>query len=186
MATRKSAEPRIKVEMVPISAIVAYPNNPIDHPATQVEEIGASIAEFGFYNPIILDAGDVVIAGHGRLEAARSRGMTELPVIRLRHLTPDQAKALRVADNSLPRGARWNADLLDAELASLRAVKFDLTPIGLDHIELPELEGMVEPPPPKANRSKTTIFVSIANAQVEKARKAIVAALDKAKIPHSL
>lgn len=186
MAPRKSADTRIKVEMVAVDKIVAYPNNPIDHPASQVEEIGASIDQFGFYNPIILDADGVVIAGHGRLEAARGRGMTELPVIRLKHLTPDQAKALRVADNSLPRGARWNADLLDAELASLRAVKFDLAPIGLDHIELPEIDDVLEPPPPKANRSKTTIFVSIQNAQVEKARKAIIAALDKAKIPHNL
>jgi ParB-like chromosome segregation protein Spo0J len=172
--------------MVPVSTVKPYPSNPIDHPGSQVDEIAASMDEFGFVNPILLDADGIIIAGHGRLEAAQKRGMKEVPVIRLKHLTQDQAKALRIADNSLPREARWNPDMLDAELAALRAVKFDLEPLGLEHIVLPEIEEVPEPTPPKPSRSKTTIFVSIANPQVEKARKVIVAALDKAHILHNL
>jgi ParB-like chromosome segregation protein Spo0J len=157
------------------------------HPDPQIDRIVESIKMFGFVSPILIDANDVVVAGHGRLLAATRLGVDSVPVIRLGHLTEEQTKALRIADNSIAQsGTSWNVDLLEAELASLRAVKFDLEPIGLDSIELPEIEDAIEVAPPKANRSKTTIFVSISNAQVEKARKVIVAALDKAKIGHNL
>jgi ParB-like chromosome segregation protein Spo0J len=183
---RKSADSGIKVEMVALAKIEAYPNNAKVHPEVQIGQIMASIRQFGFINPILIDRAGEVVAGHGRLLAASRLGMAQVPVIRLGHLTPEQAKALRIADNSIAEsGTRWDVDLLEAELASLRAVKFDLEPLGLDSIELPELEELQQVAP-KPNRSKTTIFVSITNAQVEKARKAIVAALDKAKIGHNL
>lgn len=172
--------------MMPTADISPYANNAKVHPGPQIEQIMASIRQFGFVSPILIDAEDVVVAGHGRLLAAAKLGMANVPVIRLGHLTPEQAKALRIADNSIAEsGTRWDVDLLEAELASLRAVKFDLEPLGLDNIELPEVEDVLTVPP-KANRSKTTIFVSITNAQVEKARKVIIAALDKAKIGHNL
>ncbi len=183
---KKRADTGIKVEMMAVGSIAAYPSNAKMHPDIQVEQIVASIKAFGFVSPILLDANNVIIAGHGRLHAASRLGMAKVPVIRLGHLSPEQAKALRIADNSIAvSGVSWDVDLLEAELASLRAVKFDLEPLGLESIELPEIEEIVTAPP-KANRSKTTIFVSIANAQVEKARKTIVAALDKARIPHNL
>lgn len=177
----------LKVEQWPIGRLAPYANNPKIHPESQVAEIDASIGQFGFISPILVDAKGVIIAGHGRLQAAVSRKMKKVPVIRLGHLTEDQAKALRVAENSLAQsGTSWDPALLEAELSALRAVKFDLEPIGLERIELPDLDDTPPPPPPKANRNKTTIFVSILNAEVEKARKAIVAALDKAKIGHNL
>lgn len=183
---RKPADTSIKVEMVTTASLVRYSQNPKVHPNPQVDQIAASVKEFGFVSPILIDADDMVIAGHGRLLAAGKLGMSEVPAIRLGHLTPAQVTALRIADNSIAEsGTSWDADLLEAELASLRAVKFDLEPLGLDNIELPEIEDEVMPPP-RANRSKTTIFVSIANPQVEKARKTIIAALDRAKIPHNL
>lgn len=186
MPPKKRADTGIKVEMVSVGAISPYANNAKMHPEMQVSQIMASISQFGFVSPILIDAQDTVVAGHGRLLAASKLGMSRVPVIRLGHLNPEQAKALRIADNSIAEsGTRWDVDLLEAELSSLRAVNFDLVPLGLDSIELPEIEDIVQPPP-KANRSKTTIFVSIQNAQVEKARKAIVAALDKARIPHNL
>lgn len=183
---RKPADTGIKVEMVPINDLLPYSKNAKVHPDPQVDQIAASIKAFGFVSPVLVDGDGVIIAGHGRASAAIKLGMAMVPTIRLGHLSPDQVIALRIADNSIAEsGTSWDADLLEAELASLRAVKFDLEPLGLDNIELPELDDEVKPPP-RANRSKTTIFVSIANPQVEKARKTIIAALDKAKISHSL
>lgn len=183
---RKRADTGIKVEMVSIDSLSPYAKNAKVHPEPQVGKIMASIQQFGFVVPILIDVDDVVVAGHGRLLAASQLNMKQVPVIRVGHLSPAQVSALRIADNSIGEsGTSWNVDLLEAELASLRAVKFDLEPLGLDNIQLPEIEDIVTTPP-KPNRSKTTIFVSIANAQVEKARKAIVAALDKARIPHNL
>lgn len=181
----KSANPTLKVEQWDISRLAPYPQNAKIHPETQVSQIKASMAQFGFVNPILVDAKGEVIAGHGRLTAAIEIGMAKVPVIKLGHLTEAQAKALRIADNSIAQGGQWNVDMLDAELATLRAIDYDIEPLGLTHIELPEVE---EPAvaPPRANRSKTTIFVSVPNASVAKARKAIAAALDKANIQHNI
>jgi len=143
--------------------------------------------QFGFVNPILVDRGGVVVAGHGRLAAAMEMGLKKVPVIKLGDLSDDQAKALRIADNSIAEsGTSWDPDMLEAELASLRAVKFDLEPLGLDAIELPELEEIPTAPPPKPTRNKTTIFLSVKNADAEKARKLVAAALTKAKIEHNL
>lgn len=182
----KSAKPlRLRIEYVDPKTLSPYPSNPKVHSRVQVERLDHSMTQFGFINPILLDGKGVIIAGHGRWEAALKRE-EPVPVIRLAHLSEEQARALRVADNSLAQaGSSWNVDLLEAELAQLRAVEYPLEPIGLDAIELPEIEEVVEPPR-KANRSKTTLFVSVANAQAEKARKLIVTALDKARIPHNL
>ena len=187
-STKPAADGGIKVEQVTLAKILAYPGNAKRHPEFQVAQIKASIGQFGFTNPILTDAKLVVIAGHGRLQAAQEMGLKKVPVIRLAHLTEDQAKALRIADNSIAEaGTSWDPDMLEAELASLRAVKFDLEPLGLDAIELPDLDNVdVAPPPPRANRSKTTIFLSVKNADAEKARKVVAAALSKAKIEHNL
>ena len=176
----------LKIEMVAIADIAPYANNAKVHPDAQVAQIRASIEQFGFVNPVLLDGAGNLIAGHGRLEAAEALGMLKVPAIRLGYLTDDQVKALRIADNSIPEsGTSWNPELLELELASLRAVKFDLEPLGLEHIEIADIEEPVVPPP-KPQRNKTTIFVSVLNADVTKARKAIVAALDKAKVGHNL
>ena len=166
--------------------LVPYPSNPKLHPEEQIAQIMASIRQFGFINPILIDSNKVVIAGHGRLEAAKRLGLRKVRVIDVKHLTEDQARALRVADNSIPEGGSWVPELLDAELALLRAAKFDVSPLGFEDIVIPEIEDQVVAPPPRANRSKTTIFVAVKNEDAEKARKTIVAALDKAKIAHNL
>jgi ParB-like chromosome segregation protein Spo0J len=178
----------MKVEQWPVTRIAPYAANAKRHPEVQVGRIVASITQFGFTNPILVDGNNVIIAGHGRYEAALKMGLKKVPVIKLAHLSDDQAKALRIADNSIAEaGTSWDPDMLEAELASLRAVKFDLEPLGLDNIELPDLEDAeVTPPPPRANRSKTTIFLSVKNADAEKARKLVAAALTKAKIEHNL
>ncbi len=176
----------LQVEQWPVSKLRRYPGNAKVHPETQVGEISASIGEFGFISPILVDGKGEIIAGHGRLDAAEARKMKKVPVIQLGHLSEAQVKALRIADNSLgASGTSWNADLLDSELAQLRALDFNLEPLGLHNIELPDLDEPVQPPP-RANRSKTTIFLSVKNADAEKARKAVVTALDKVGISHNL
>lgn len=188
MASPKPAANGIQVQEIAIAKILAYPGNAKRHPEMQVAQIKASIAQFGFVNPILTDSAMVVIAGHGRLQAAQEMGLKKVPVIKVTHLTDDQAKALRIADNSIAQaGTSWDPDMLEAELASLRAVKFDLEPLGLDSIELPDLDDVAATPvPPRANRNKTTIFLSVKNADAEKARKITAAALTKAKIEHNL
>ncbi len=175
----------LKIVMRNTMDIYPYGANAKMHPEPQIGTIMESIRRFGFVNPILLDGEDVVIAGHGRLLAAGKLGMEKVPTIQLAHLSPEEVRALRIADNSIPEGGVWNPDVLEAELASLRAVDFDLEPLGLDNIEVPEIEEPVAVAP-KASRSKTTIFVSVKNEDVVKARKAIVVALDKAKIAHNL
>jgi len=187
MASAKPIADGIQVQQVPIGKLLAYPGNAKQHPEMQIERIKASIRQFGFTNPILTDIAMVIIAGHGRLQAAQEMGMKKVPVIKLSHLTEDQAKALRIADNSIAEsGTSWNPDMLEAELASLRAVKFDLEPLGLDSIVLPDLDEAPTPPPPRSARNKTTIFLSVKNADAEKARRTVAAALTKAKIEHNL
>lgn len=182
----KQTAPAVKVEQWDISRVLPYAANAKIHPETQVAQIAASMRQFGFVNPVLVDAKGVMVAGHGRLLAAQTLGMKRVPVIKLGHLNDAQAKALRIADNSIPQSSSWNIDMLESELAALRAVDFDLEPLGLDHIELPELAEEISPAPPRANRSKTTLFIAIKNDEVAKARKVISAALDKARIGHNL
>jgi ParB-like nuclease domain len=181
----KSANPALKIEQWDIGRIQPYPNNAKVHPPAQLAEIGASIGQFGFVQPVLVDAEGILISGHGRLDAAKARGMTKIPVIRVTHLSEADAKALRLADNVIASHGSYDPNLLESELALLRSMDFDLDPIGLGNIELPDVEEPVTPAP-RANRSKTTIFLSVANAQVAKARKVVAAALDKANIPHNL
>lgn len=187
VSPKRVADDVFQVEEVAISRVVAYPGNAKRHPDLQVGQLRESIKKFGFVNPILVDSSLVVIAGHGRLLAAQDLGMKKVPVLKLRHLTDDQAKALRIADNSIAEsGTSWDPDMLEAELASLRAVKFDLEPLGLDAIELPDFEETPAPPPPRAARNKTTIFLAVKNADAEKARKICAAALTKARVEHNL
>ena len=176
----------LKVEMWPIQRVLPYASNAKVHPERQISEITASIKQFGFINPVLVDAKGVLIAGHGRIIAAKNMGFKKVPVIKLGHLTDAEAKALRIADNSIAvSGTSWDAEMLESELTTLRAMNFDLEPLGLDNIQLPDIEDLPVQPP-RANRSKTTIFLSVKNEVAEKARKACVVALDKAGIAHNL
>src|SRR5450631_4873851 len=110
----------------PIAALVPYARNARTHSDAQVAQIAASIREFGFTNPILVDGERGVIAGHGRLLAARKLGMTEVPTIELGHLTPAQKRAYVLADNRLALSAGWDADMLRVEFSDLNAEGFDL------------------------------------------------------------
>ena len=138
MPTRKQAPaPKLQVEYVPIADLKPYASNPRTHSPEQVAQINGSIGEFGFTNPFLITADGEIIGGHGRLEAAAQRGLDTVPVIRLGHLTPEQVRAYRIADNRLTELGEWDSGLLVQELEALRDKDFDigLTGFGLDDLE---------------------------------------------------
>ncbi|MBI1955902.1 MAG: ParB N-terminal domain-containing protein [Acidobacteria bacterium] len=128
-----------RIEMWPIDRLVPYARNPRTHSEEQVVQIAASIAEFGFTSPILVDTNAGIIAGHGRLLAARKLGLTEVPVIVLDHLSDTQKRAYVLADNKLATNAGWDEELLGAELAALEKDGFDLGLTGFSDAELEAL-----------------------------------------------
>jgi ParB-like chromosome segregation protein Spo0J len=109
----------LQVRWCPIDQLVPYQKNARTHSEEQIAQVAASIQEFGWTNPILVDAENVVIAGHARLAAAKRLRLTEVPVIALGHLTEAQRRALVIADNQLACNAGWDEDLLRVELRAL-------------------------------------------------------------------
>jgi DNA modification methylase len=122
-----------------VARLRPYERNPRTHSEEQVAKIAASILEFGFTNPILVDGQAGIIAGHGRLLAARKLGMTTVPVIELTHLSEAQRRALVIADNRLALDAGWDEELLAEELRALDGEDFDLAVTGFDDDELRDL-----------------------------------------------
>ena len=114
------------IERWPTEKLVPYARNARTHSEEQVAQIAASIRVFGWTNPVLLDGANGIIAGHGRVLAARKLGMAEVPCIELSHLSEAQKKAYIIADNKLALNAGWDEDLLRAEMAALAAEDFDL------------------------------------------------------------
>jgi site-specific DNA-methyltransferase (adenine-specific) len=149
----------MEIKEVLVSDLIPYIKNSRTHSDQQVAQIAASIKEFGWTNPILVDGDKGVIAGHGRLMAARKLGYDKVPTIELSHLTPTQRKAYVIADNQLAMNAGWDTELLTIELNELLEDKFSLDLLGFDADELAKLlqpevvEGLVdedevpEPPP---------------------------------------
>src|SRR5258707_7917703 len=113
-----------QVELWLIDRLIPFARNPRTHSDAQVAQIAASIAEFGFNNPILVDTNAGIIAGHGRLLAARKLQLAEVPVIVLDHLNEAQKRAYIIADNQLAMNAGWDETLLASELASLEPAGF--------------------------------------------------------------
>ncbi|HPT25158.1 MAG TPA: DNA methyltransferase [Bryobacteraceae bacterium] len=128
-----------RIEVWPLDRLVPYPRNARTHSAEQVSQIAASIAEFGFTSPILVDSEAGIIAGHGRLMAARKLGLAEVPVIVLDHLSETQRRAYILADNKLTELGGWDEALLAEELAALEAEGLDLGVIGFSDRELAAL-----------------------------------------------
>jgi DNA modification methylase len=150
----------MEIRQVKVEALIPYAKNSRTHDDAQVAQIAASIKEFGWTNPILVDGEHGIIAGHGRLMAARKLGMTEVPVIELKDLTETQKKAYIIADNRLALNAGWDNNMLTIELNELLEDKFSLELLGFNADELNALlnptevnEGLVdedevpEPPP---------------------------------------
>ena len=107
---------KLELEHLPISQLRAAERNPRTHSPAQIRQIARSIREFGFTNPVLIDPEGRIIAGHGRVEAARQIGLTEVPTVRIDGLTPAQLRAYALADNKLAENAGWDRDLLALEL----------------------------------------------------------------------
>ena len=133
MKTRELA-----VEMIGIDRLVPYARNSRTHSDEQIAQIAASIREFGFTNPVLIDGDGGIIAGHGRVLGARKLGLAEVPCIRLAHLTEAQRRAYVIADNQIALNSGWDDDLLATELSALVSEKFDTSLLGFD-VDMDEL-----------------------------------------------
>jgi ParB-like nuclease domain len=127
-----------------IARLMPYANNARTHTPAQITKIAASIREFGWTNPVLVDSKRRIIAGHGRVLAAKKLGLGAVPVIELSHLSDAQRRAYVIADNKIAEAAGWDAELLALELGDLRDEGFDLGPIGFDGHELDALFGDAE------------------------------------------
>jgi ParB-like chromosome segregation protein Spo0J len=148
---------------VSVASLVPYARNSRTHSQQQVDKIAASIREFGFLNPIIVDGENGIIAGHGRVMAAQKLGLTDLPVIEASHLTEAQRRAYVIADNRLALDAGWDNELLKVELQDLDAQDFDLTLTGFELGELTSLfdEPKAEDELPEQQDLKATFEVAV-------------------------
>ena len=132
----------LKVTYKDPRALTPRARNPRTHSRTQVRQIADSIRAFGFANPILLDETGSIVAGHGRVEAAKQLGLERVPTITLDDLTPAQIRAYVIADNKLAENAGWDSELLALELADLSVeLNFDLTMTGF---EPPEIDVLIE------------------------------------------
>ena len=126
----------IKIEHRSVADLIPYASNSRTHSDAQVAQIAASIREFGWTSPILVSGDNTIIAGHGRLLAARKLGMDEVPAIVLDHLSKAQQRALVIADNQLALNAGWDMDMLKAEIETLNIEGFQLELLGFDDNEL--------------------------------------------------
>lgn len=159
-------------KFVDVSELIPYANNSRTHSDEQVLQIAASIKEFGFLNPIIVDGSNGIIAGHGRVMAAKKLGIKELPCIDASHLTDAQKKAYIIADNKLALNAGWDDEILRVEFDALRELDFDLTLTGfsleeLEALDVEELEpeyeedadGEIIEPPPEPKTKEGDVWI---------------------------
>lgn len=137
-------EQKIVIRYLKRSKLKLYERNAMNHSDDQVSQLAASITAFGWTNPVLIDEAGEIIAGHGRLAAAKLLGIDDIPTITLAGLTDEQKRAYRLADNKLPANARWDDVLLKSELRDLSAGDFDLSLIGFSDDELGVLLGDVE------------------------------------------
>jgi ParB-like chromosome segregation protein Spo0J len=135
-----------KIEQVAVADLIPYASNSRTHSDAQIAQIAASIREFGWTNPILIGGDNIIIAGHGRLLAARKLGMEQVPAIVLDHLSKAQQRALVIADNKLALNAGWDEDLLKLELQELGDLNFDLALTGFTLEEIGDLFDEGEEP----------------------------------------
>lgn len=128
-----------EMQLVPIEKLVPYVNNARTHSPEQINKLRSSLREFGFINPVIIDRDYGVIAGHGRILAAKEEGIKDIPCVFADHLTEAQKKAYIIADNRMAMDAGWDEELLRVEIEALQAEAFDLSLTGFDEKELADL-----------------------------------------------
>ena len=134
----------MQIESVPVSDLKEYEKNSRTHSDDQVAKIAASVEEFGFTNPILIDESNGVIAGHGRLQAAKRINMGEVPCIRLAHLSESQKRAYVIADNKIAEIGGWDDEMLKMEIMELAQDDYDLKLTGFDEAGLDSILAISE------------------------------------------
>ena len=129
----------LRIEYRALDSLVPYERNPRAHSEEQIAQIAASIKEFGLTNPVLLDGENGVIAGHGRLAAARSLGLKIVPCIELGHLTPEWTRSYLVADNKIAQNGLWNEEFLRLELTELKELGANLELLGFNPMEIADI-----------------------------------------------
>lgn len=161
---------KLKIQYKSIQDLIPYARNSRTHSDAQVAQIAASIKEFGWTNPVLLDGDNGIIAGHGRVMAAQKLGETEVPTIELSHMDENQKRAYIIADNKLALNAGWDNEMLALEVADLKDAGYDLGLTGFSLEELAALnpdEEFTEPKEPKGNLSARFLIppFSVLNAR---------------------
>lgn len=128
---RMTGTAELAIDYRPVGDLIPYARNTRTHSEAQVALIAGSIPEYGFTNPVLIDGANGIIAGHGRVLAARKLGLARVPVIELAHLSEAQKRAYMLADNKLAEQAAWDRELLALELGDLREMAVDLASLGL-------------------------------------------------------
>lgn len=134
---------KLKIEYVPLKDLLPYAYNARLHSEAQVAQIKASMQEFGFIVPCLIDAKGELITGHGRLMAATQLGLDVAPIIRVGHLNEEQIRAFRIADNRITLNSDWDIEKLNHELAELMKVEFDIDVLGFNEAELEAYSDMI-------------------------------------------
>jgi hypothetical protein len=170
----------MKIESLPTAKLIPYARNARTHSEAQVGQIAGSIREFGFTNPVLIDAENGIIAGHGRVLAAQTLGLEKVPCIRLTHLSDTQRRAYILADNKLAMNAGWDEAMLAIELGQLGEEDFDLLALGFTEAELGEFSVQPGDMPTLPDGDKSPfqqMTFTLADEQAEEVK----AAMDKAK-----
>jgi ParB-like chromosome segregation protein Spo0J len=152
-----------KIEMLLLNNLTAYNKNSRTHSDDQVKQVAASITEFGFTVPVLIDANGEIIAGHCRTMAAKQLGLEQVPCIRLGHLTDDQKRAYVITDNNLALNAGWDEAVLALEIEGLREADFDLSLIGFSEkalLKLEQLDDLGDIPLLADDETVKTIFIN--------------------------
>lgn len=131
----------VNLKSIDINKLIPYALNSRTHTEDQVSKVAASIKEFGFLNPVIVDSENGIIAGHCRVQAAKILGIEKIPCIEAKHLTDAQKKAYVIADNRLALDAEWDNELLKIELSALESIDFDVSLTGFTDKEMLALLG---------------------------------------------
>lgn len=135
---------KLEIQYKPIQDLIPYARNSRTHNDAQVAQIAASIKEFGWTNPVLLDGENGIIAGHGRVMAAQKLGETEVPTIELSHMDENQKRAYIIADNKLALNAGWDNEMLALEVADLKDAGYDFGLTGFSLDEIAALNGDID------------------------------------------
>ena len=135
-----------QIEQIALKKLIPYARNSRTHSDIQVSQIAASIREFGFTNPVLITENYDILAGHGRVLAAKKLGMDSVPCIKVDHLNEFQRKAYIIADNQLALNSGWDFDMLSVEIDELNDVKFDVSLLAFTNEQLAEMIGSPEEP----------------------------------------